>query len=409
MPTAPRADSSAAQLVPFAALSAAYFAHIGFFNPYLGLWLKSLDVPLLAIGVLASVQSFTRVFAPYLWAAVSDRTGERVRLLRISAAAALVSSLGLWFVQAPAWIGLVLLLLFLNTSSMMSLTEAATAHLVAGDWGRYGRVRLWGSAGFLVTVFVAGAWFERFGMAHFPAWAVATLGLVGLCCWRLPDLRESPRAHAQEPPPITRVVARPEVRWFLAALFFHVAAHFSIYVFLSLYLDELGYSKTWIGILWAVSVVVEIVWFFMQGRWMNRLRMEAWLLLCAAIAVLRFAMTAAWGAWLIVLLLAQALHAFTFAAHHTACIAFVSQHFPGPLRGRGQALFTVIGYGVGGLGGVLASGWLADRWGYQVLYAAATASALAAMFCAWRVSVWARRSGGPGATMDPSSRQEHPA
>jgi PPP family 3-phenylpropionic acid transporter len=30
------------QLVPFAALSATYFAHIGFFNPYLPLWLKEL-------------------------------------------------------------------------------------------------------------------------------------------------------------------------------------------------------------------------------------------------------------------------------------------------------------------------------------------------------------------------------
>ena len=52
------------QLVPFAALSATYFAHIGFFNPYLPLWLKSLGLPITVISLLASVQSFTRVFAP---------------------------------------------------------------------------------------------------------------------------------------------------------------------------------------------------------------------------------------------------------------------------------------------------------------------------------------------------------
>ena len=49
------------------------------------------------------------------------------------------------------------------------------AHLVAGDWGRYGRIRLWGSVGFLVTVFSAGAWFERFGMGSFPGWTAVTL------------------------------------------------------------------------------------------------------------------------------------------------------------------------------------------------------------------------------------------
>ena len=75
-----------------------------------------------------------------------------------------------------------LLLLFTHTSSMMSLTEAAMAHLVAGDWGRYGRVRLWGSAGFMVTVFAAGAWFERYGMGSFPAWTAVTLP----ACWRAP-------------------------------------------------------------------------------------------------------------------------------------------------------------------------------------------------------------------------------
>src|SRR6187399_3162768 len=99
------------------------------------------------------------------------------------------------------------------------------AHLVAGDWGRYGRVRLWGSAGFMLTVFLAGAWFDRFGMGHFPGWTAITL---------LAVLRD------------------PAVRWFLASLFFHVMAHFSIYGFLSLYLDSLGYDKVMIGVLWAV-------------------------------------------------------------------------------------------------------------------------------------------------------------
>src|SRR5215218_1284961 len=179
------------QLVPFAALSATYFAHIGFFNPYLPLWLKAQGLPIVVISLLASVQSFTRVFAPYAWGALSDHTGERVKLLRISAAVALIASAGLWITGGAWWIAFVLLLLFTHTSSMMSLTEAAMAHLVAGDWGRYGRVRLWGSAGFMVTVFVAGAWFEAFGMGSFPAWTIVTLGSVLLCTWWLPNVKEA--------------------------------------------------------------------------------------------------------------------------------------------------------------------------------------------------------------------------
>src|SRR6187431_2423587 len=92
------------QLLPFAALSATYFAHIGFFNPYLPLWLKSLGLEITVISLLASVQSFTRVFAPYAWGALSDHTGERVKLLRFSALVALCASVGLWLPGDAWWI-----------------------------------------------------------------------------------------------------------------------------------------------------------------------------------------------------------------------------------------------------------------------------------------------------------------
>lgn len=372
------------QLVPFAALSATYFAHIGFFNPYLPLWLKDLGLPIVVISLLTSVQSFTRVFAPYAWGALSDHTGERVRLLRISAAVALLASVGLWFNLGAWWIGIVLLVLFTHTSSMMSLTEAAMAHLVAGDWGRYGRIRLWGSAGFMLTVFAAGAWFEGHGMQDFPAWTAVTLGGVLLCTWWLPDVREK-HAHADAvKEPIGPVMRQPVVRWFFAALLFHVMAHFSIYGFLSLYLDSLGYSKAMIGTLWAVSVLVEIAWFFAQGRLIGALSMTRWLVVCGMATVARMALTGGLGDWLLALFVAQVLHALTFASHHTACIAMVSHHFPGRLRGRGQALFTVIGYGCGGVAGVLAGGAVVSRFGFELMYGVATVLAVLATLCAWR-------------------------
>jgi PPP family 3-phenylpropionic acid transporter len=372
------------QLVPFAGLSATYFAHIGFFNPYLPLWLHEQGLTIVVIGLLTSVQSFTRVFAPYAWGAISDHTGERVKLLRFSAAVALASSAGLWFSGGPWWIGLVLLVLFTHTSSMMSLTEAALSQLIAGDWGRYGRIRLWGSAGFLVTVFAAGAWFETFGMGSFPAWTALTLAGVLACTLWLPNVREQPLPGHAPREPVLPVLRQPTVRWFLASLFFHVMAHYSIYGFLSLYLDSLGYSKTMIGVLWAVSVVAEIGWFYAQGRWLGRFSVERWLVICGAATVLRMAITGGLGGSVVALFVAQALHAFTFATHHTSCIMMVSRHFPGRLRARGQALFTVIGYGFGGVLGLVGGGALASRFGYEAMFAAAALLGFAAVACARR-------------------------
>lgn len=376
------------QLVPFAALSATYFAHIGFFNPYLPLWLKDLGFGIVAISLLTSVQSGTRLFAPYVWGWLSDHSGERVKLLRYGATVALLASCGLWFPGGMGWLAAVLTLMFLHTSAMMPMSEAAMAHLVSSggafDAKRYGRVRLWGSLGFLVTVFAAGAWFEHFGMGHFPAWTVASLLLVVASAWALPDLKESLAAHERKQPVLPILQKRP-VQWFFASVFFHVLAHMAIYVFFSLYLDALGYSKTAIGLLWGVSVIVEIGWFYTQSRWLPHLSLSAWLLLCAALTMLRMGLTASGAALWPVLLLAQALHAFTFAAHHASCIALLSHHFPGSLRGRGQALYTVLGYGLPGVLGGLGGGLLSARYGLVSVFWAAMVCAALATLCAWQV------------------------
>ena len=375
-------------LVPFAALSATYFAHIGFFNPYLPLWLKDMGLSLVLISVLISVQSASRVFAPYIWGWISDHTGERVKLLRIGAIVALLSGAVLWLPLSPLWLGAVLLVMFTHTSAMMPMSEAAMAHLVsqggAFDARRYGHVRLWGSIGFLVTVFVAGTWFEAQGMGQFPSLTVLSLLAVVISAFALPDLKETVTVEHSRPA-VGPVLRQRSVQWFFVSAFFHVLAHIGIYVFFSLYLDALGYSKTLIGVLWAVSVLVEIAWFIWQSRWLHWLPMSGWLVLCSGAMALRMVMTSVWADVLWVLVLAQCLHALTFATHHTASVALLSHHFPGRLRGRGQALYTVIAYGLTGVLGGVVGGFMSERWGLVSVFQASVVTALLAVLSGWQV------------------------
>jgi MFS transporter, PPP family, 3-phenylpropionic acid transporter len=417
-PAAARAAPGAtASLVPFGALSAAYFAHIGFFNPYLPLWLSEMGLGLLAIGLLTSVQSATRLVAPYAWGALSDATGRRVPLMRWCALIALVGSAGLWWppITASAWgIGAVLLVMFFHTSAMMPMSEAAMAHHVshAGgfDAGRYGRMRLWGSLGFLLTVLAAGWWFEQRGMGSFAVWTSLSLLAVWAATWVLPHSASASLAGVASPPvpagapaadgapgpatptapaSIAAVLGQPGVGWFFASVFAHVLAHMAIYIYFSLYLDALGYSKATIGMLWAVSVVVEIAWFFTQGRWLPRLSLLAWLMVAGAVALARMLGTAAWPDVLAWLVLMQALHAVTFAAHHTVCVALVARWFGGALMGRGQALYSVIGYGAPGVLVGSLGGWLVQAQGLAAVFWAAAGAAALGTACAamaWRRS-----------------------
>ena len=109
-----------------------------------------------------------------------------------------------------------------------------------------------------------------------------------------------------------------------------------------------------------------------------------WLELAAGLSAVRFAVTAAYGSSLLLLLAAQLLHVVTFAAQHAACITLVNRHFPGSLRGRGQALYTMLGYGASGVIGGVAGGALSERYGFESVFWTAALAALVGLGCALR-------------------------
>ena len=369
----------------FGALTACYFAAIGLFNPYAPLWFQSLGFSTLLIGSIVSMQSWTRVIAPYAWSWAGDHSGRRTELIRLAALGALLAALGLLGVQAAVPVAVVTALLFLANSGVVPLYEAQLAHLLHTKDGidprRYGRVRVWGSVGFIVAVTAFGAMLERFGIGVFPYFVAAMNALLLAAALRLPVTHDE-AAQGEAAPPVLPLLKRPAVQWFFASVFFTVLAHSSLYAFFSLYLVSLGYGKAAVGALWAVSVAVEILFFWGQGRWFLLFTPHRWLQVAAAVTALRFAATAAGGVWAPVLVLAQATHAITFAAHHAACIALVHRHFPGRLRGRGQALYTTLGYGLSGVLGGVGGGWLISQQGFEAVFWAAALCAVVAWGCA---------------------------
>ena len=389
-PAAPRTS-----LARYGALSACYFAAIGLFNPYAPLWFQSLGLSTLAIGAIASLQSWTRVFAPYAWSWAGDHGGRRTELIRLAAFGSLLSALALlWlphgWAAAATGVGVMVAalttLLFAANSGVVPLYETLLSQALHTQQGldvrRYGRVRVWGSVGFLIAVLSFGALLERVGIAVFPVFVALMNALLLLAALRLPATQAA-AVHSEPAPSVLPTLRRPEVAWFYASVFFTVLAHTSLYAFFSLYLVSLGYGKGAVGALWAVSVVVEIGVFWTQGHWFGRLSPHRWLMVVAAVTALRFAATAGGAAWLPILVLAQALHAVTFAAHHAACIALVHRLFTDRLRGRGQALYTALGYGLPGVLGGIGGGWLISHLGYSAAFWAAAVCGVLAGGCAW--------------------------
>ncbi len=369
----------------FGFLSFAYFASIGLFNPFSPLWLQSLGFSALAIGGIASLQSWTRIVTPYAWSWLGDHSGRRVALIRAAVAGTMLSAVALLWARDYAALAAVVIVLFAFNGAVVPLSEAAVSrHLAATggfDAGRYGRMRMWGSVGFIVAVLGGGFALERIGVHWFPLTVVGINALLLLAAWRLPRAHEAVR-HDGPAPSVLPLLRQPVVLWFFASAALTVLAHTSLYAFFSLYLASLDYTKAHVGILWAVSVGFEVLFFWLQGRWFDRLGPWRWLQVAAAVSALRFAILAAAGHWALALVLTQASHAITFAAHHAACIALLHEHFPGRLRGRGQALYATLGYGLPGVIGGVGGGWIVDRFGYPAVFAVSAVAAVLGGLCA---------------------------
>ena len=159
-------------VVPFAALSLAYFAYAGLIGTYGPLWFQSLGYSTFAIGVLTSLQSSTRLFSPYAWGWLADHTGGRERLLRLACGGSMLASFGYFVPSSYAWVAVVTTLLFICTAGVIPISEAALAHRVSSggslDVARYGRVRMWGSVGFVGAVTVSGFVLQAAGIGRLP-------------------------------------------------------------------------------------------------------------------------------------------------------------------------------------------------------------------------------------------------
>jgi PPP family 3-phenylpropionic acid transporter len=348
MPAAPRTAS-----LRLAAIYFAYFAFVGAFAPYFGLYLQSIGQAAWQIGLVFALMQLMRIAAPYFWASLADRHGWRARLLQATLAAALAAYAGVFLTTAFAGLFVVLALFSFFSSATMPLVESITLAGLRGRIERYGGIRLWGSVGFIAAVLGVGWALDRMAIANL-LWLLAlalAATLVLACSLRDRATREPPAREG-----VWRQALRPEVVALLAANVLMNAAHGPLYAFYSIYLADSGYSRSAIGVLWSLGVVAEIAVFLAAPVWLKRFAAPDVLATCFALAVARFALIG-WGIGSPALLVvAQVLHGATFGACHVASLALVNRWFGGRRQVRGQALYLSVSFGVGGFLGAAASG-----------------------------------------------------
>lgn len=374
-------------LLPYWRLSGFYFFYfslVGAFSPYWSLYLQSLEFNALQIGVLMSLSLIVRIFSPSIWGWLADHTGKRIRVVQIAALWGFLCFCGFLLGESFIWMFFVMLLLSFFWSASLPLMEAITLSHLGDHTDKYGRIRSWGSVGFVLTVIGVGYLLENIAIAWL-IWIVLglKLGMV-IFSYQIPE--KDMISHVTGHHSVKQICLRPEVLAFLISSLLMLFAHGAYYTFFSIYLVEHAYDKGFIGWLWAIGVICEIGIFFIMPWLMRHFSLKLILIFSFACATLRFLMIG-WGVeWPIIMVVAQILHAATYGAHHIAAMMVVHQFFRGRHQATGQAIYTSIAYGIGGAIGAISSGYTWDLLGTdRTFFVSSTASFIGLILVAWKM------------------------
>lgn len=381
--------------LPYWRLSGYYFFHfafVGVFQPYFGLYLQSLGLSSWEIGLILSQMALMRLCSPAVWGWLADHLHVRIPLVRLAAGVSVVVFNLFFFAQTLVpLLGAMALLAFFWSAALPLMETVVFDHLHA-EPARYSRVRIWGSIGYIVTVLATGALLDYLPPASVLWMSFVLMGGILAFALLVPESPTPPQHVAT--PPVSTILAQPRVRALLGACFLMSAAHGALYLFYSIYLADHGYSKTLVGSLWFLGVIAEIGVFFFMARLLRRFSLRQVLLASFAAAVLRFLLIG-WGVdSLPVLLGAQLLHGLTFGAYHAAAIAAINRWFPGRCQARGQALYSSLSFGAGGLLGGLVSGWTWDGLGNAATFGIGALFAVCGLVL---VAGWVRDESAPAA------------
>ena len=98
---------------------------------------------------------------------------------------------------------------------------------------------------------------------------------------------------------------------------------------------------------------------------------------------LRWLMTAYFADNYLLLIASQCLHAFSFGLLHTVSVKYIAIFFPGGKQLHGQALYSGLGFGLGGAIGAYLAGISWALQGAQFVFISAAAIAFVAAIIAF--------------------------
>ena len=332
---------------------------LGLYIPYFNLYCRELGFSGFQIGILLILQPLSRLLFPVLWGLYADRFGRRDRLIKISYGIAAVTFGLLIFIRRFPLFAVVLWIYTFFIVPVLPLWEAAVLERLKVLKRDYGPVRTWGSLGFITFSLLGGFLMDRWP-TRIMLWVMVVISVVNVFQY----------SRVKVDGYTSLILKRLDFSWlksrklivFLVPCALIHASHGSYYGYFSIFMRAAGHSNQYIGFLWTLGVLSEVVVLFFSGRLLRRWghgRLFGLALLGTSLRWLFSAMIYSGPLFMLI----QLLHGLSFGLFHVCSITHIQELVPSHYRSTAQSLYSSAAYGLGGLAGFLMNGLLYDSWG----------------------------------------------
>jgi len=294
----------------------------GIFWVYAGVWMRSHGIGETSIGILMGFGGVLTALAAMFWGWLSDHTG---RSTPIVCAGCLFTGVGLISLSQSRTIPAFALsqaLVAAGISATLSVMPLLALAVLGGkkQGAGYGRFRMFGSAGYMVGLYILAATIQGLQRLLLTAGIIMVLGVIPLLLASVRPLRHLER-HG-----LRVVLRRPRFLRFLVAVFFFSWGGPAVFAFLALYAQTPDFSmdQSGIGRLLGMCGVMAVIALPLVGTLADRLGSRSILLLSFLAMPLRLLVQAA-ARSAFGLYVAQCFHFLTWAGPEVVIYVYVQR------------------------------------------------------------------------------------
>lgn len=296
-----------------------YFFSNGVLQPFFPVWLADRGMSDARIALIVAAPMLLRVATAQLFGRFADQVPDRRVVVKALATIALALGLCLTLAQQFWTILLLAAGMTMFWQAMPPIVDALALNLVRRHGVDYGRMRVWGSIGFVAANTTGGVVLSHGGSnAVLGLYLIVLASLIGIA-FLLPREAARTGTPVEADPNLLR---RGGFLLVLAAAALVQASHGAFNSFGSIQLHKLGYSGSTIGVLWGLASGAEIAMFWAGARLVARFGAVGLIGLAAAVAILRWPIFAM-APGIVVLVLLQLTHAVTFGASYLGLMRFI--------------------------------------------------------------------------------------